>query len=100
MNALTLPTEFFAPVPRAVLLDLLTEYRHQRAHIAEMASFIAGDVGDVVTYFLQGNGKEARHLPHVNDLFRSAGAIAALNSEYWNRALALTDVLDCMPQAR
>ncbi|MCU9611849.1 DUF4942 domain-containing protein, partial [Escherichia coli] len=36
----------------------------------------------------------------VQHLFQVKGAIAALNSAYWSKTLALTDVLDLMPQKR
>lgn len=36
----------------------------------------------------------------VGQLFSLEGAVRALNADYWSRTLALTDVLDCMPQKR
>src|SRR3546814_20159593 len=55
-----------------------------------------------VNYFLDGNAdNDGRHsLAHVERLFEADGAIKSLNASYWNQALKLTDVLDCMPEKR
>jgi hypothetical protein len=58
-------------------------------------------VGGVVRYFLEGNSDKGGYSSLAAErVFRVEGAIAALNSEYWSRALALTDCLELMPQSR
>ena len=62
---------------------------------------LEGEAGAAVPYFLEGNVENSgRWAPSVSALFDRKGAIAALNSTYWSKALALTDVLDLMPQKR
>lgn len=91
--------EFFAPSPSDLIDNLLAQYRGARTQIAQAAALFAGDMGNVVRYFAHGNcGREAT-VSHRN-IFREEGAVKALNAAYWSKALALTDVLDVMPQAR
>ena len=39
-------------------------------------------------------------MPSIERLFAPEGAIKALNSHYWSKAMSLTDVYDAMPQKR
>lgn len=94
--------EFFAPVSADLVDNLIGRYQDLRARIARLARTIDDDPG-VVSYFLRGNTNDDRrryHVPEVANLFAEQGAVGALNAEYWSQALALTDVYDCMPQAR
>ncbi len=91
--------EFFAPSPSDLIDNLLAQYRGARTQIAQAAALFAGDMGNVVRYFTHGNcGREAT-VSHSN-IFREDGAVKALNASFWSKALAFTDVLDVMPQAR
>jgi predicted RNA methylase len=92
--------EFFAPVSSDVIDGLLGQYQQKRGHIDTVAGIVAGEVGGVISYFIEGNKDRASHMPSPERLFEPAGAIAALNSTYWSKAMSLTDVYDCMPQAR
>lgn len=97
--------EFFAPADTDMLDGLLGQYRHARAGVEEIAAFMASRLeGGAIDYFLDGNKDEnrGRHSMGMSarQLFEQSGAIGALNSAYWSKALALTDVLDIMPQAR
>lgn len=108
LDELSLTTEhefdgaFFAPASTDILYGLIGQYRGMRAHIEQIASMVRDDTAGAIGYFLEGNGPESgRHaMPSVERLFRVDGAVAALNSAYWSRALALTDVLNCMPEQR
>lgn len=97
-----LQTEFFAPAPSDLIDQLLGEYRSRREKIDTVAALVGGSMGDIVHYFLRGNGCDSRGYSSLTaeKLFRAPGAVAALDAAYWSKALALTDVLDCMPQAR
>lgn len=89
---------FFAPVTSDVLGTLIAEYRNVRDRIERAAAAL--DM-EALSYFLTGNQhRGGRHLFSARELFEVRGAIAALNARYWDKALALTDVYDCMPQAR
>ncbi|MFD2271385.1 DUF4942 domain-containing protein [Undibacterium arcticum] len=92
--------EFFAPVSSDVIDGLLAQYQQQRSHIDHIAGIAAGDMGNAINWFIDGNRDRASHMPAVERLFAPAGAIASLNSRYWSDTLALTDVYSAMPQAR
>lgn len=96
---------FFAPANTDALDSLMAQYSLARRRIAEVAAFTGGETASsVLHYFLEGNASEdrGRHSLSLSaaQLFTEAGAVAALNSAYWSKALALTDVVDMMPQAR
>lgn len=97
--------DFFAPANTDALDGLLGQYRLARGRISEVSAFTGGEMASAVLhYFLEGNASEdrGRHSLSLSaaQLFTEAGAVAALNSAYWSKALALTDVVDMMPQAR
>lgn len=93
---------FFAPVSSDAIDALLGQHAQARRHIEELAGIVAGDLGNAVHYFIQGNaGSDQLHRSlYLDKLFQANGAIAALNASYWSKTLALTDVLDFMPQKR
>jgi hypothetical protein len=95
--------ELFAPPPGESVATLLAEYDAKRAAIDEVAEIFAGSLLGVVQYFIDGNtDRDSRYGSKAlaDKLFEGKGAYAALDAEYWDRVLKLTDVLDCMPQAR
>lgn len=93
---------FFAPAPTDLVDGLVGEYKLRRAQCSQLAQLVSGELGNVVHYFIEGNaGDERFHRSlYLDRLFQEEGAVAALNSAYWSKALALTDVYDYMPQAR
>lgn len=92
--------EFFAPASTDMVDGLVGQYKQDRARIERVAEFMATDVAGVLNYFVEGNKHERDRWYGVEGMFQPAGALKALNSDYWNRALRLTDVLDMMPQKR
>ena len=94
--------QFFAPTNTDLIDSLLGEYDQARGRIDTVAALVAGDLGNVMPYFLEGNTEDdrTRSSLYVDKLFKADGAVAALNAAYWSKALSLTDVLDCMPQKR
>lgn len=96
------PNEFFAPMETDAIDGLIGQYQLARTRIDEVAGLVAGELGSVISFFIEGNaGDERLHRSiYVEKLFRKEGAIAALNAHYWSKALALTDVYDLMPQSR
>jgi hypothetical protein len=94
--------QFFAPMTAGVLDGLFGAYRTARQHINELAGIIAGDLSNVIHYFIDGNCGDERlqRSLYVDKMFRTDGAVAALNAAYWSKAMHLTDVLQAMPQAR
>jgi hypothetical protein len=95
--------EFFAPVDADVIDGLLARYRVERAKVERVAAVVnSPEYSGAVAYFLAGARDDfrAHSMPNVESLFAVGNAIFALNSRYWGDALSLTDVYDCMPQAR
>lgn len=94
--------EFFAPVASDMLDGLIGQYRAMRQRVEQVADTVTGETAGAIGYFLTGNGIDSnrRSMPSVESLFKVEGAIASLNATFWSKTLALTDVLDVMPQAR
>lgn len=93
--------DFFAPVSTDLISSLVAQYVGTRQRIDQIAETVTGEVAGAMHYFLEGNGRDNRYgTPAVAQLFAKDGAIAALNSAYWSKAMQLTDVLNYMPQAR
>lgn len=93
-------SEFFAPMASDLIDGLVGQYKMERSRIDQLAAVVAGELGGVVHYFIDGNRSDRDNWHQLDKLFSPIGAIAALNASYWQRALGLTDVLDCMPQKR
>ena len=105
MNNLVLRNDasgFFAPVDASLLGSLFTTYRLTRSNIERMGQFMASDDCRIaMRYFLDAcKDDQGRCGLQVDRLLRTDAAVSALNAEYWDRALKLTDVLECMPQNR
>jgi hypothetical protein len=95
-------SDFFAPVSTDAISGMVAQYDAMRQRIERIADMVAGENEAAISYFLDGNADRGSRwaAPGVARLFDRAGAVAALNSAYWSKALQLTDVLDLMPQAR
>lgn len=97
------PAEFFAPVASDVVDSLIGQYQSTRQRIDSIYGLIAGEMAGAMEYIMEGNSSHDRSPPSVSSLFSDEGkakSIAALNSAYWSKAMQMTDVIDCMPQAR
>ncbi len=97
--------QFFAPVSTDLFSSLIAQYQAARAQVERLGALMADELhAGAIHYFLEGNKTEERGRWSMSlsaeQLFHTPGAIAALNSAYWSKALALTDVLDIMPQKR
>ncbi|QHS09125.1 class I SAM-dependent methyltransferase [Sinimarinibacterium sp. NLF-5-8] len=97
---------YFAPVEPNAIEALLDECAQQSTHIertALLANTLLGENASTLRYFADGNlDKNNARLDSAlfTKLFEREGAIASLHADYWQRAIALTDVLDHMPQNR
>lgn len=94
--------DFFAPVSTDAIASMVAQCQAMRDRIEQLASAVTGEMAVAMRYFLDGNADTNSRwaAPSVERLFQPGGAVAALNATYWSKALALTDVLDVMPQAR
>lgn len=91
---------FFAPSSSDMVDGLIGQYRQARHQTEKVAEIMAGELGGVVSYFIDGNKSGRDNWYGLETLFSLEGAIAALNADYWNRALQLTDVYSVMPEKR
>ncbi|MDN7880087.1 DUF4942 domain-containing protein [Burkholderia aenigmatica] len=95
---------FFAPVASDLFDTLIGQYNADHAKILEIGELAQGQgFRSAVSYFVAGNRTDTRgynSLGRLEELFQVEGAVKALNSTYWQKALDLTDVLELMPQAR
>lgn len=91
---------FFAPASTDMVDGLVSQYNQAKARIEDIAALMQGERMSVFNYFVDGNQSERERWYGIERLFNLDGAIGALNADFWNRALKLTDVWDVMPQAR
>ena len=94
--------QFFAPISSDAVDALVAKYQQARDSIGEIAAYARENMQGIFGYFVSGNVPTDRRfgVTAVENVFLEPGAIAALNSDYWGRALALTDVLDLMPETK
>ncbi|CAB4132029.1 AdoMet_MTases domain containing protein [uncultured Caudovirales phage] len=92
--------EFFAPASTDMIDGLVAQYDSAKKKCEGIADIFSGDANSYLRYFFEGNGDKHAQYGFNNRLFELDGAVKALNSAYWSKALAMTDVLDCMPQKR
>lgn len=100
--------DFFAPVPSDIFSSLIAEYQGLRSRIQALAAHMADSQNSgVLHYFTEGNYDDRNGRWHqsisslqLERLFDEAGALKVLDSTFWSRALAYTDVRELMPHAR
>ncbi len=92
---------FFAPVSSDLLDGLLGQYQTVRRRIETLGDALKGEeLGGAMSYFLAATRERCGRYHFVDSLAGTADALKVLDASFWSKALALTDVLDCMPQAR
>jgi hypothetical protein len=80
---------------------LLESCAAMRARIRGIAASIDKETVGAMRYFLDGcREHQGRVGLSVEQLFNVEAACAALHADYWSKAMALTDVLECMPEVR
>lgn len=79
---------------------LYSQYRQKREALERIADYVAGE-GGMIDYFMKG-AQQTHGYSTVNmtTLFQKEPAVRALDAEFWNRALRLTDLLEIMPAKR
>lgn len=95
---------FFAPMDGDIVDVLISDYRDRRERIEHLAALMTHSAHQgVLAYFLEGNCADRDRrwsTPSVETLFKLEGAVAKLDAEFWQKALAQTDVYEAMPQKR
>lgn len=93
----------FVPASSDVITTLVARYNAERAQVETITSFLhEGARAGVLRHFGQFSDRDGIYSSRGINLadFDLKTAIASLNSSYWQEAIRLTDVLECMPQAR
>lgn len=99
--AIDVDSDFFAPVSADAIDGLLAKYNADLTNIRLVEDFMNGGAGGVVHYFAEGSKNHSGSSHHYySTTFRADWAVEALKSAYWSRAIAMTDVMDYMPQKR
>lgn len=96
-------TQFFPPMSTDLVDSLVAQYDAAKANIMQLAEMMSSDKAkSVLGYFLDGNLSDENRgtVFGLDNVFNPDGAIGKLNADFWTRAFNLTDVYDCMPQAR
>lgn len=91
---------FFAPTPYGLIDGLFGQYNAMRARIEHLAYLMDAENGMALGYFKTGNANDDHRFPEADRLFRVGPAIKALDADFWQRTLSLTDVYNAMPQKR
>lgn len=93
---------FFAPVDHDAIDALVARRDQDRQRVSTFAAFVhGGEYRDAVQYFLNANPDAYnRYTRHVDEIFDEPRTLAYVDACYWRRVLDLTDVFECMPQAR
>lgn len=91
--------QIFEPVEFRTLADLFVEYKDDRERMETISALFDGTNSSLIEHFIQGNASDAQVFS-PEKLFELEPAIKALDATYWSKALALTDIMESMPQAR
>ena len=93
---------FFAPVDTSLIGALLTTHKRIEASIGAVDSFMRSDeCRSALGFYLAACREDQGRIGlKVDGLMQKDKALAALHADYWDKALRLTDVLECMPQKR
>lgn len=94
MNAIT-QMECNALTLHSPLELLFAQYRADREGIEKIAGFV--EDAKQMHYFFAAAAQENRHLGSATEVFKLEPASKALDADYWQRAMFLTDVLEYMP---
>lgn len=92
--------QIFEPIRFETIADLFTAYRQDRQRMVEISQIFDGSNAELVQHFIKGNVSSDRSYISPDNLFNLDPALKALDAWYWRKALALTDVLESMPQSR
>lgn len=100
-GALVLSEPFYAPSTEGALDHLFSMRDGVKQRIEAIAGFMDGEARQALHYCVEGSKEERdRSSVTVEALLNVEAAVKALDADYWNRAMDLTDVRECMPQQR
>lgn len=91
---------FFAPTPHGLIDGLFGQYNAMRRRIDRLAELMDDENGMALGYFKTSNAGDDHRFPDVATLFSVEPARKALDADFWQRTLNLTDIYNAMPQKR
>lgn len=91
--------QIFEPLRFETLADVFQDYARDRQRMADIATMFDGSNAALVAHFAAAN-LDTNSYVNTERLFALAPALKALDADYWQRTLRLTDVLEAMPQKR
>lgn len=78
---------------------IFAQYRAAKAEIEQVAEYIAA-AGNIHYFFDAAKASNRYSYIGVSDVFRLEPAIKALDADYWQKAMQLTDVMEYMPAGK
>lgn len=101
-GALVLSETFYAPSTGGALDHLFTRREAIKGRIEAIAGFMDGEARMALGCFLSGHSvaNRERYAPSPDELLNVERAVASLDAGLWDQAMRMTDVMDCMPEAR
>lgn len=99
---LVLQETFYAPSTDGALDHLFARREAIKGRIEAIAGFMDGEARMALGCFLSGYSvaNRERYVPRADELLNVERAIASLDAGLWDEAMRMTDVMDCMPEAR
>lgn len=99
---LVITEPFYAPSTEGALDHLFTRRDAIKGRIEAIAGFMDGEARMALGCFLDGHSvaNRERYAPKADELLNVERAIASLDAGLWDQAMRMTDVMDCMPEAR
>lgn len=93
---------FYAPSTEGALDHLFTRREAIKGRIEAIAGFMDGEARMALGCFLSGHSvaNRERYAPSADELLNVEHAVASLDAGLWDQAMRMTDVMDCMPEAR
>lgn len=90
------PSGLFKPINPQPLVDLFYQYRSVRADVERIADVLDDkDEHNVLRYFVDDRTRGTMYGANSREQ-----AISKLDADFWQRAIALTDLLEIMPEKR
>ena len=101
-GGLVITEPFYAPSTDGALDHLFARREAIRGRIEAIAGFMDGEARLALGCFLDGHSvaNRERYTPDVKQLLDVERAVASLDADMWDQAMRMTDVMDCMPEAR
>lgn len=94
-------TDFHAPVNYDLIDSMIDQRNALLARMQELSRAIKDDYGDALRFFVDADPqRSSRYASLVDEIIDLDKGRAYLDAYHWDRALRLTDLMDCMPQAR